>query len=129
MATIATADELHNVMEAMVGVEYGMQTGIWWGTAERARGEFCKASREGGVRLGYEEHRDNWTAASVYRSPVGKVQAFGGTSERQAATTTYRFVSKDRDVYYNGHDPQREYIMELPEELVTRLGKPMPKLL
>jgi hypothetical protein len=26
----ATGDELHNVMEAMVGVEYGMQTGIWW---------------------------------------------------------------------------------------------------
>lgn len=34
----ATNDELHNVMEAMVGVEYGMQTGIWWGTAELARG-------------------------------------------------------------------------------------------
>lgn len=36
----ATADELHNVMEAMVGVEYGMQTGIWWGFDGLARGEF-----------------------------------------------------------------------------------------
>jgi len=108
----ATNDELHNVMEAMVGVEYGMQTGIWWGTAELARGEFVKASD--GKRLGYAEHRPNWTAASVYRGTDGNVQAFGGTSERQAVTTTYRFVSKDRDVYYDGYGPQREYTMVLP---------------
>ncbi len=108
----ATNDELHNVMEAMVGVEYGMQTGIWWGTAEYARGEFVKASH--GTRLGYAEHRPNWTAASVYRAPDGKVQAFGGTSERQAVTTTYRFVSKDRDVFYDGNGPQREYTLVMP---------------
>jgi hypothetical protein len=108
----ATGDELHNVMEAMVGVEYGMQTGIWWATAELARGEFVKASD--GVRLGYAEHRPNWTAASVYRSVEGKVQAFGGTSERQAITTTYRFLSTERDVYYDGYGPQREYTMVMP---------------
>lgn len=108
----ATNDELHNVMEAMVGVEYGMQSGIWWGTAELARGEFCKASD--GVRLGYAEHRPYWTSASVYRHLDGRVQAFGGMSERQSATTTYRFVSKDRDVYYDGYGPQREYTMVLP---------------
>lgn len=107
----ATDDEMHNVMEAMVGLEYGLQTGIWWGPAEYARGEFCKASH--GERLGYAEHRDNWTAASVYRAPDGKVQAFGGTSERQAVTTTYKFVSEDRDVFFNGHGPQREYVMKL----------------
>lgn len=108
----ATADEMHNVMEAMVGMEYGMQTGIWWGPAELARGEFCKAAH--GWRLGYAEHRPNWTAASVYRAPDGRVQAFGGTSERQAYTTSYRFFSKDRDVYFNGQGPTREYVMTLP---------------
>ncbi|OCB71589.1 Por secretion system C-terminal sorting domain-containing protein [Flavobacterium glycines] len=108
----ATADEMHNVMDAIVGIEYGMQTGIWWGWAEYARGELCKASN--GVRLGYAEHRPNWTAAAVYRSPQGKVQAFGGTSERQAATTTYRYVSKDRAVYYDGQGPQREFVLEMP---------------
>jgi len=108
----ATDDEMHNVMEAMVGAEYGMRTGIWWGTAELTRGEFVKASD--GVRLGYAEHRPNWTAASVYRAPDGKVQAFGGTSERQAVTTKYRLISADRDVYYDGYGPQREYIMTLP---------------
>ena len=108
----ATNDELHNVMEAMVGVEYGLQTGIWWGTAELARGEFVKASD--GKRLAYAEHRPNWTAASVYRNPEGKIQAFVGSSERQAAATSYHFVSKERDVYYDGHGPQREYLVEIP---------------
>ncbi len=100
-------DELHNVMEAMVGAEYGLETGIWWYTAERARGEFVKASD--GERLGYAEHRPNWTAASVYRAPSGRVQAFVGESERQALPTTYRFFSKDRDVFYDGYGPQRSY--------------------
>lgn len=100
-------DELHNVMEAMVGVEYGLQTGIWWGTAERARGEFVKASD--GKRLGYAEHRANWTAASVYRGTNGAVQAFVGESERQALPTTYRFFSSDRDVFYDGEGPRRDH--------------------
>jgi len=108
----ATADEMHNVMEAMVGLEYGLQTGIWWGPAEYARGEFCKSSR--GERLAYAEHRSNWTSAAVYRAPDGKVQAFGGVSERQATTTTYRFISKERDVFYDGYGPQREYVLEMP---------------
>ena len=84
----ATAGELHNVMEAMVGVEYGMQTGIWWGSAEQARGEFMKASA--GERLGYAENRKAWSAASVYRAPSGRVQAFLGCSERQARPSTYK---------------------------------------
>ena len=111
---MAMNDEMHNVMEAMVGLEYGLQTGIWWGSAEYTRGEFCKISR-GGERLAYTEHRPNWTAASVYRSKDGsKVQAFGGVSERQAKTTTYRFVSKEKDVFYDGYGPQREFYLEMP---------------
>lgn len=108
----ATADELHNIMEAMVGVTYGMQTGIWWGTAEYARGEFCKAS--GGQRLAYDENRKAWTSAGVYRAPDGKIQGFVGTSERQALECGYRFVSKDRDVFYNGYGPSREFYTSTP---------------
>ncbi|MBQ9559161.1 MAG: RICIN domain-containing protein [Bacteroidaceae bacterium] len=111
----ATADELHNTMEAMVGVEYGMQTGIWWGTCEHSRSQFMKATyhTNPGRRLAYGEHRTNWTAASVYRQVDGRVQAFGGTSERQAARTTYGFVSLDRPVWYNG-ECGRHYLMTLP---------------
>lgn len=104
---VATNDELHNVMEAMVGAQYGLNVGIWWGTAQRARGEFVKASD--GMRLAYAENRPNWTAASVYRSPTGKVQAFVGESERQARATTFRFFSKDRPVFYDGHGPLRAF--------------------
>lgn len=67
-----------------------------------------------GKRLVYAEHRPNWTAASVYRNPEGKIQLFGGTSERQGVTTSYRFVVKDKDVFFDGHGPQREYTMILP---------------
>lgn len=75
----------------------------------------------GGERLAYTEHRPNWTAASVYRSKDGsKVQAFGGVSERQAKTTTYRFVSKEKDVFYDGYGPQREFYLEMPEEILIR---------
>lgn len=100
-------DELHNVMEAMVGAEYGMDAGIWWGTAERARGDFVKASD--GQRLAYAEDRPSWTAASVYRGPNGAIQAFVGESERQSLPKTYRFFSKDRDVFYDGDGPRRDY--------------------
>lgn len=110
----ATADELHNVMEAMVGVEYGMQTGIWWGFDGVARGEFCRASNNGD-RLAYAENRSAWSSASVYRNnKEGKVQAFLGTSERQASTSTYQFVSTDRPVYFDGYGPVRAFTVEMP---------------
>jgi len=104
---VATNDELHNVMEAMVGAQYGLNTGIWWGTAGRTRSEFMKTSD--GMRLAYSENPWDWTAASVYRSPEGKLQAFIGESERQAQPTTYHFVSKDRPAFFDGYGPQRIY--------------------
>lgn len=110
---VGIGDEMHNVGEAMVGLEYGMTVGIWWGFDSRARGEFCQISRKG-VRLSYGEHRANWTAASVWRHDDGRVKAFLGSSERQAATTDYQFVSTDRAVYYDGYGPQREFVMRMP---------------
>ena len=106
-------DEMHNTVEAMVGLEYGMTVGIWWGFDSRTRGEFCQISRHG-ERLAYGEHRNNWTAASVWRHDDGRIKAFIGSSERQGATTTYQFVSHDRDVYYDGYGPMREFMMEIP---------------
>lgn len=110
---VGYADEMHNVTEAMTGLEYGMTVGIWWGFDSRARGEFCDISRHG-ERLSYGEHRDNWTSASVYRHDDGRVKAFIGSSERQASTTSYQFVSLDRDVYFDGNGPTRQYRMTIP---------------
>ena len=111
---VGYADEMHNVGEAMIGLEYGMTVGIWWGFDSRARGEFCDISRNG-RRLAYAEHRNNWTAASVYRhNETGAVKAFIGSSERQAYTTTYQLLSTDRPVYYDGYGPYHEYRMEMP---------------
>lgn len=114
--------EVHNVGEVISGAEYGMESAIWWGTAELARGEFVKASQ--GVRLAYAEDRPRWTCAAVYRSPEGKLQAFAGGSERMAATTSYRFVATDRDVFFDGHGPQREYTVTVTGGLGYQSGQP-----
>ena len=110
---VGFADEMHNVGEAMIGLEYGMTVGIWWGFESRARGEFCDISRHG-ERLAYGEHRNNWTAGSVYRHDDGRVKGFLGSSERQAYTTSFQFLSLDHDVYYDGHGPYREMRFVMP---------------
>ena len=111
---LATADELHNVGEAIVGAEYGMTTGIWWGFDGLARGQFCKDSNEG-VRLGYGEDRGTWTSGAIYRNDAhNEVHAYLGSSERQANNATYSLVSKKKDVYFNGFGPTREYIVNMP---------------
>lgn len=110
----AYADELHNVGEAMVGAEYGMKMGIWWGFDSRARGEFCQISNSGS-RIGYAENRNAWTSASVYRDDNSNaVKAFIGSSERQANTSEFMFVSKDHMVYYDGYGPCHEFSMSIP---------------
>lgn len=117
------ADELHNVGEAMVGVEYGMKAGVWWGFDSRARGEFCHISNHGS-RIGYGENRSAWTSASVYRNDeTGDVKAFIGSSERQANTSTYMFVSRDREAYFDGQGPMREFRMEIPGGTGYQVGQ------
>ena len=111
---MAANDELHNVGEAIVGVQYGMQTGIWWGFDSHARGQFCRDSQEG-VRLGYGEDRDHWTSGAVYRNDkTGEVHAYLGSSERQAANSSFTFVSPYRDVYFDGRGPARHWAYDIP---------------
>jgi len=106
--------EGHNVVEAILGAEYGLDGMIWWGTAELARGEFVKACK--GQRLAYAEDRTNWTAAAVYRAPSGRVQAFLGASERVGGSTTYVLHCSDRDVYFDGQGPQRDYRVTIAKD-------------
>lgn len=110
-------DELHNVNDAIVGQQYGMTMGIWWSFDGIARGQFCRAtsSENPGERLGYAEDRDSWTSAAVYRNHVdGVVEGFVGSSERQANSHSYEFVSLDRDVYYDGRGPLRQVVVNMP---------------
>lgn len=109
----ATADELHNVGEAFIGAHYGMQSGVWWGWDGAARGEYCRASFYG-KEIGYAENRDAWTAATVYKRKDGRIDAFLGTSERQAAKSSYEFISTDRPVFFDGYGPTYSYSVEMP---------------
>ncbi len=111
---IATNDELHNVGEAIVGVNYGMQNGIWWGFDSKSRGQFCQDSQEG-ARIGYGEDRDHWTSGAVYRNnKTGEVHAYLGSSERQANNSSFTFVSKSKDVYFGGYGPTRHWTYDIP---------------
>ncbi|MBR6196960.1 MAG: RICIN domain-containing protein [Bacteroidaceae bacterium] len=114
---VVTEDELHNTMEAMVGANYGLNNGIWWGTAEHTRSQFCRASDGNGYRLAYAEIDDAFMAASVYRNTQdGVTEAFVGASERQAKQSSFGFVSRDRDVYYDGYGPTRAYFVDMPAD-------------
>ncbi|MDO4994055.1 MAG: LamG-like jellyroll fold domain-containing protein [Bacteroidales bacterium] len=119
---VATADELHNTMEAFVAVEYGLQNGIWWGYEGVTRGRYCKAT-SGGRRLGYGESRATWTAGCVYRLPDGSVDAFLGSSERQANTNTFELACQDRDVFYDGYGPTRLFGCEIPGGTGYQIGQ------
>ncbi len=109
---IAINPEAHNVVEVLAGAEYGITEAMWWAAAEHARSSFVKANK--GVRLGYSEHRDKWTAAAVYRDPDGDVLGFVGSAERQSRTTGYQFVSLDREVFFDGYGPTRFFMIDAP---------------
>ena len=109
----ATADEMHNVGEAFIGVHYGLQSGVWWGWEGQARGEYCRAAYYG-KEIGYGENRDNWTAACVYKRRDGRMDAFLGVSERQASTTSYEFFSLDKEMYYDGVGPVQNFGITMP---------------
>ena len=111
--------EIHNLGEVIIGANYGIQGGTC-GVRQLARGSFAKACQ--GQRLGYADDWANWTAAAVYRATNGALQAFLGGSERHGVATSYRFFSKDRDVFYNGYGPQRDFTVTnagYAEELVN----------
>ena len=121
----ATADELHNTMEAFIGIHHGMQTGIWWGWDAIARGEFCKASYFG-KEIGYAEDQATWTGAAVYKwnrrkssaseETEERINAFAGASERQAKPQYYDFISTDRPAYFDGYGPVYSYQQHIPAD-------------
>jgi hypothetical protein len=105
---VACEPEVHNVGECIIGANYGLDAAIWWGPAERARGEFVQAST-GGKRLGYAEDLTHAVAGAVYKTSSGKIKAFVGGSERSSSDTTITFTATDQNVYFNGQGPQRSY--------------------
>lgn len=106
---VACEPEVHNVGECIFGANYGLDAAIWWGAAERTRGEFVQASK--GQRLGYAENLTSANAAAVYRAPNGKIKAFVGGSERSSQDTTFTFTATDQPCYFNGHGPQNSYMV------------------
>jgi hypothetical protein len=66
--------EAHNVVEAIMGANYGLEGVSWWGPAVHARGDFAIYNQ--GKQLGYADNWNNWTAAAVYCGTNGSLEAF-----------------------------------------------------
>ncbi|MBQ9560270.1 MAG: RICIN domain-containing protein [Bacteroidaceae bacterium] len=111
----ATGDEMHNINDALIGMNYGMSEGIWWSDyGGYTRAELGRASNDG-VRIGYKENRQAWTSAAVFRrKSASLVEAFLGTSERQAGESAFTFLSQDRLAYYDGEGPYYDYTKATP---------------
>ena len=111
----AAPDEMHNVLEAMVAMNYGAEYGTWWGYEGVTRAEFANITSNG-RQLTYKEDLANFAVAGVYRydSEADKAKAIIGTSERQAVATKFNFISHDRLVYFDGYGPAYDYMMDVP---------------
>ena len=111
----AVADEMHNVLEAMVAMNYGAEYGTWWGYEGVTRAEFANITTNG-RQLTYKEDLANFAVAGVYRydSEPDRAKAIIGTSERQAVATSFNFISHDRLVYFDGYGPAYDYVQDVP---------------
>lgn len=111
----ALADEMHNVLEPMIAMNYGATHGTWWGYDGVARAEFSRVTSMG-KQLAYVEDRDNWSVAGVYQydNDTDKAEAIIGTSERNALPSNFTYLSKGRLAYYDGHGPAYDYTQSMP---------------
>ena len=109
------ADEMHNVMEAMVCAYYGGEAGTWWGYNGVTRGEYTNVLQDG-VQLAYKERPNEWMVATVnkYKNQTNRAQAFIGSSERQGVATAFTFVSRGRLGFYDGEGPFYDFTQDMP---------------
>ena len=111
----AIADEMHNVLEAMVAASHGAEYGTWWGYDGVARAEFSHLVADG-RQIAYKEDYDHWMVSGIYRydDEADRAKIIIGTSERQAVANTIGFLSKGRLAYYDGYGPSYDYAEEVP---------------
>ena len=111
----AAPDEMHNVLEAMVAMNYGAEYGTWWGYEGVTRAEFANITSNG-RQLTYIEDIPSFAVAGVYRydSEADRAKAIIGTSERQAVATKFNFISQDRLAFFDGYGPAYDYMMDVP---------------
>lgn len=110
----SAGDEMHNINDALVGMDNGMTYGIWWSDfGGYTRAELGRASNDGS-RVGYVQDNTNFSSAAVFkRKSADMANAFLGMSERQGSTSAFSFVSQDRLTYWDGQGPYYDYTGDL----------------
>ena len=104
--------EMHNLIELIIGAEHNIYGSLIWGGIEPVEAAFAYASQEG-RRIAYKVNRNKQTAAAAYKVNNNTVYLFAAGSERHADDHTYTFRSTNRDVYFNGVGPQREFKVDV----------------
>jgi len=98
--------EAHSLVEAIVGIEEGIDSVCWWDQATTERSAFMRACK--GKRIAYEAVPENWSAACVYKDPKGRFHGFASTNERKnGVETVYHFICEDKDVTYYMSDDRK----------------------
>ncbi|GLS26079.1 hypothetical protein [Marinibactrum halimedae] len=114
------ASENHSLAEMIICANYAdCIGGLWWRTSAD-KGDWSRVSKTG-RQLAYVEDRPNWTVATVYKQRRARkiwLFASGGTraTSNNAQPTTYTFISEDRDVYFDGIGPQRQFEIEVQKD-------------
>lgn len=132
----SSGDEMHTTNDAIMGMQYGLDYGIWWSdhnASGYAQAELGRAAK-GGNRIAYAEDRNAFASAAIFKingdDDLG--EAFAGSSERQGSATAFSYVSQDRLVYYDGYGPLYDYTAPINggySEAVTELayGEDVPE--
>lgn len=113
--------EIHNLVEMLIGAEYGAIGGLWWSPIKVNQGLFQQYNQRGN-RLGYTEVADTFSAAAAYRDDTQNntihlflASKFGGEK--------FRIKIQNRDVSFNGGPLTKTYDIDLGvnEEVYIKL--------
>ncbi len=125
----SAGDEMHTANDALMGMQYGMDYGIWWSDWQASgytQAETGRAAKSGN-RIAYSEDRTHFASAAIFKNNTDADfgEAIASSSERQGSATAFSYVSKDRIVYFDGQGPLYDYTVPINggySETVTEMS-------
>ena len=105
--------EIHNLVEMIIGAQYGALGGLWWSPVKVQEGLFSQYNSRGN-RVGYKEVSSTFSAAAAYKDNTQSntihifvASKFGGQ--------TFTLKCADRDVSYDGSSLKRDHTVTLTQ--------------
>ncbi len=103
--------EVHNLVEMIIGADHGAIGGLWWNTVKEEQGLFSQYCQQGN-RICYEKVKSTFSAACGYKgAQTNTIHLFAASIKGE----TFTFNCSDRDVYFDGQGPQKNYTVNVPK--------------